>query len=242
MKKALLLLAVLAMFDTGCMSARIRPGRTQASTGDGTAASAIQSQDPNTPTTQQIETDTSTTQTLPAGSIVESGSSTNISRTILSEPATQSSTTHKLITTSVGASQKNTAQDIAAKLASIRWLQWVGVILVLFGGASLFYPPLKAIINSVTTSVWCISAGGAMIFLPLIIVGHEMLILGIGGGVILLWFLAHRHGSVTAELSTLKGLVTGGQPTKTATGTATAAPVTPAPATSTPASTTSAAS
>ena len=234
MKKALLLLAVLAVIDTGCMSARIRPGRTQASTGDGTAASAIQSQDPNAPTTQEIETDTSSTQTLPAGSIVESGSLTNMSRTILSEPATESSTTHKLITTSVGASQKNTAQDIAAKLASIRWLQWVGVILVLFGGASLFYPPLKAIINSVTTSVWCISAGGAMIFLPLIIVGHEMLILGIGGGVILLWFLAHRHGSVTAELSTLKSLVTGAQPVKTAAATAAPSPTAPAPAANTP--------
>ena len=240
MKKALILLAVLAMIDTGCMSARIRPGRTQAATGDGATASAVQSQDPNTPTTQQIETDTSTTQVLPAGSVVETGGPTNLSRTILSQPSTESSTTHKLITTSVGASQKNTAQDIAAKLASIRWLQWVGLILVLFGGTSLFYPPLKVIINSVTTSVWCISAGGAMVFLPLIIVGHEMLILGIGGGVILLWFLAHRHGSVTAELSTLKSLFTGTQPTKTAAVTPT--PATPAPASATPAATTSAAS
>lgn len=236
MKKALLLLAVLAVIDTGCISARIRPGRTQASTGDA-AASAVQSQDPNAPTTQQIETDTSTTQVLPAGSVVETGGPTNLSRTILSQASTESSMTHKLITTSVGASQKNTAQDIAAKLASIRWLQWVGVILVLFGGASLFYPPLKAIINSVTTSVWCISAGGAMIFLPLIIVGHEMLILGVGGGVILLWFLAHRHGSVTAELSTLKSLVNGTQPAKAAASTsapASTAPASTATATTTP--------
>ena len=204
------------------MSARIKPGRTQAATGDGAQASAVQSQDPNAPTTQKIETETTMTRVLPAGSVVENGSATNVSRTTLSRAATESSTTRKTITTSVGPSQRNTAQDIAAKLASIRWLQWVGVILALFGGASLFYPPLKLIVNSVTTSVWCMAAGGAMIFLPLIIVGHEGLILGVGGGVILLWFFAHRHGSVTAELNTLKSkfdlpaLFAGGQPSKPA--------------------------
>jgi hypothetical protein len=229
--KIILTLCLLAVVSSGCLSARIKPGRTQAATGDGATASAVQSQDPNAPTTQQIETETTFSRVLPAGSIVVSGSDTNLSRTTLSAPATESATTRKVITTSVGPSQRDTAQDIAAKLASIRWLQWIGILLALFGGASLFYPPLAAVINSPTTSVWCIAVGGAMIFLPLIIVGHEILILGVGIGVILLWFFAHSHGSVTAELNALKNVLNGAQPAPTPTYTPPAAPASTPPTT-----------
>ena len=210
--KIVFTLGLIAIVSSGCLSARIKPGRTQAATGDGATASAVQSQDPNAPTTQRIETETIFSRVLPAGSVVESGGITNLSHTTLSAPATENSTTRKIITTSVGPSQHDTAQDIAAKLASIRWLQWVGILLALFGGASLFYPPLQMVINSPMTSVWCIAVGGAMIFLPLIIVGHEVLILGVGVGVLLLWFFAHSHGSVTAELNTLKNFLDNPKP------------------------------
>jgi hypothetical protein len=68
--------------------------------------------------------------------------------------------------------------------------------LFLFGLASLFYPPLRAIIGSVTTSLTMVAGGVALMVLPSLIVGNELLILavvalGVGG-----WFFAHRHGQL----------------------------------------------
>jgi hypothetical protein len=77
---------------------------------------------------------------------------------------------------------------------------WVGVGLFVFGLASLVWPPLKVVIGSVTTSAALTLGGLALMVLPSLIVGNELLILGgvvvaVGG-----WFLAHRHGQ-------LRGLV-----------------------------------
>ncbi|HXE43234.1 MAG TPA: hypothetical protein VN516_09440 [Candidatus Baltobacteraceae bacterium] len=170
----------------GCAGYRTRPGRTQTLL-DGVSASAVQSQDPQAPTTQTVDLLTET-------SLLAIGQ-TNV-------PVITRS--HKVVTTTIGAAQKNMAQEIGAKLASVRWLQWFGVVLILFGGASLFYPPLKLIVNSVTSSVFCIAAGAALIFAPLVIVGHEVLIVCVATGAAALWFFAHRHGSISAELKTLK--------------------------------------
>jgi hypothetical protein len=54
--------------------------------------------------------------------------------------------------TELGAAQKDTARELGAKLSSLKGIVWVGVALFVFGLASLAYPPLKAIIGSVTTS------------------------------------------------------------------------------------------
>ena len=95
--------------------------------------------------------------------------------------------------TELGAAQKDTAREVGAKLASLRGIVWVGLGLFLFGLASLFYPPLKLIIGSVTTSAAMVLGGVALMVLH---VGNELLILGgvavaVGG-----WFLAHRHGEL----------------------------------------------
>lgn len=58
----------------------------------------------------------------------------------------------------------------------------------------IFYPPLKVLIGSVTTSAAIAIGGLALMVLPTLIVGNELLILD---GVVLAvggWFLAHRHG------------------------------------------------
>ena len=58
----------------------------------------------------------------------------------------------------------------------------------------MFYPPLKLLIGSMTTSAAIAAGGLALMILPTLIVGNELLIIdGVGvavGG----WFLAHRHG------------------------------------------------
>ena len=102
--------------------------------------------------------------------------------------------------TELGAAQKDTARELGAKLASLKGIVWVGVGLFVFGLASLVYPPLKVIIGSVTTSAALMLGGVALMVLPTMVVGNELLILGgvglgVGG-----WFLAHRHGQ-------LRGLV-----------------------------------
>jgi hypothetical protein len=104
--------------------------------------------------------------------------------------------------TELGAAQKDTARELGAKLSSLKGIVWVGVGLFVFGLASLVWPPLKLVIGSVTTSAAVMLGGVALMVLPSLIVGNELLILGgvavaVGG-----WFLAHRHGQ-------LRGMVAG---------------------------------
>ncbi|MGO8927612.1 MAG: hypothetical protein ACLQU3_12060 [Limisphaerales bacterium] len=102
--------------------------------------------------------------------------------------------------TELGAAQKDTARELGARLSSLKGIVWVGVGLFVFGLTSLVWPPLKVVIGSVTTSAALTLGGLALMVLPSLIVGNELLILGgvlvsVGG-----WFLAHRHGH-------LRGLV-----------------------------------
>ena len=85
--------------------------------------------------------------------------------------------------TELGAAQKDTARELGAKLSSLKGIVWVGVGLFVFGLASLVWPPLKAVIASVTTSAALMLGGLALMVLPSLIVGNELLILGgVGAG------------------------------------------------------------
>jgi hypothetical protein len=101
----------------------------------------------------------------------------------------------------LGAAQKDTARDLAAKLSSLKGIVWVGVALFVFGLASLVWPPLKLIIGSVTTSAAIMAGGLALMILPTLIVGNELLILGAVAVVVGCWFLAHRHGHLHGRVS-----------------------------------------
>ena len=105
--------------------------------------------------------------------------------------------------TELGAAQKDTARELGAKLSSLKGIVWVGVGLFVLGLASLVYPPLKVIIGSVTTSAALMLGGVALMVLPTLVVGNELLILGVVGVVVGAWFLAHRHGQ-------LRGMVAAG--------------------------------
>jgi hypothetical protein len=62
--------------------------------------------------------------------------------------------------------------------------------------ASIFYPPLKLLIGSVTTSAAITIGGLAMMVLQTLAVGNELLILGGVGVAVGGWFLAHLHGQL----------------------------------------------
>jgi hypothetical protein len=86
---------------------------------------------------------------------------------------------------------------VKTRAKSLKGIVWVGVAMFLFGLASLFYPPLKAIIGSVTTSLAICAGGLALMILPTLIVGNELLILAGVAAAVGLWFLAHRHGQLS---------------------------------------------
>jgi len=114
--------------------------------------------------------------------------------------------------TELGAAQKDTARELGAKLSSLKGIVWVGVGLFVFGLASLVWPPLKVIIGSVTTSAALMLGGLALMVLPSLIVGNELLILGgvavaVGG-----WFLAHRHGQLRGLVAATSAPQTPGSP------------------------------
>ena len=104
----------------------------------------------------------------------------------------------------LGPAQKDTAREIGAKLASLKGIVWVGVALFLFGLATLFYPPLKLLIGSVTTSAAICAGGLALMILPTLVVGNELLILAGVAAAVGLWFLAHRHGKMSGMVEANK--------------------------------------
>jgi len=99
------------------------------------------------------------------------------------------------VETILGPAQKDVARELGAKLGALKGVVWVGLLVFLFGAVSFVYPPLKAIVGgSVTTSAVISAAGLAMIVLPTLIVGNELLILAVAMGAAALYWFSHRHG------------------------------------------------
>jgi hypothetical protein len=177
-----LCLLSVGFFLSGCGVLPLRPGRAVIATETGKVISVHQSQNPLNETTQDYR--------------------------LVTDPETKVITEE--VHTKIGAAQKDTAREMAAKLGALKGVVWIGVLVFLFGAASFAYPPLKVIVGGSTTTSAVISASGlAMIILPTLIVGHELLILCVAAGAAALYFFAHRHGSVHSELKTLKSTLEG---------------------------------
>jgi hypothetical protein len=207
----------LALLATGCACTRPLKGGKAVTTHKPAGVieqTLVQGENASQATRQDQESVRVRTYTILAGSQVEQSAvpgsaDSQQPSTINSQPSTtfllsspmpvvEREETHAR--TELGAAQKDTARELGAKLASLKGIVWVGVGLFVFGLASLVWPPLKVIIGSVTTSAALTIGGLALMVLPSLIVGNELLILGgvaltVGG-----WFLAHRHGQ-------LRGLV-----------------------------------
>src|SRR4051812_1760953 len=201
----------------GCAGTRpLRPGGSVMRAGVGTNGLAEfrsemkQPENPAQAASQNYERITETELPLPKGSKVTEVLTTRDERQqavtkertiVLPEPVVQKTRQIEKAGTSIGAAQKDTARELGAKLSSLRGVVWVGVVLFLLGLGTIFYPPLRALIGSVTTSVAITAGGLALIVLPSLVVGNELLILGGVGVCVGGWFLAHRHGSVRGELN-----------------------------------------
>ena len=209
MKKLLLIIPVLAL--AGCTIAPLKGGRatTLSKPAQGIEQTVVQSDNPAAVSKQDQETVRTKTYTVPAGSrLVETRVSadaggalvTNASSLLISAPMPVTEHEETRAKSELGAAQKDTARELSAKLASLKGIVWVGVIVFLFGLASMFYPPLKAIIGSITTSAAITVGGLALIVLPTVIVGNELLIMGGVAAAVGLWFLAHRHGQLRGQV------------------------------------------
>jgi hypothetical protein len=212
----------LALLATGCAGPRpLRGGKavTTRTPANVIEQTLVQGENPSQPSKQTQESVKVRTYTLPVGSRIEQAPApgaeaprpaspapaTRQRSTINSQPSTtftlsapmpvvEREETHAAA--ELGAAQKDTARELGAKLSSLKGIVWVGVGLFVFGLASLVWPPLKVVIGSVTTSAALMLGGLALMVLPSLIVGNELLILGgvavaVGG-----WFLAHRHGQL----------------------------------------------
>lgn len=189
MKFLLSVLISLGLLVSGCSLLPLRPGMSKITDA---GAYLRQSQNPKEGSTQEYE---KITETLPPGSIYLRGpqSTNSVVRTT------------ERVKTTIGAAQKDTAREIGAKLASLQGVVWVGILVFLFGAASFVYPPVKIIVGgSMTTSAVITAAGLALIVLPSLLVGHELLILAVAGGAAGLYWFAHRHGSLKGALESLK--------------------------------------
>jgi hypothetical protein len=190
----------------GCMNTKpLRGGKaiTSSRPAQGVEQSVVQSENPAAVSRQDQEVVRMKTYTVPAGSRLDEtrvvpmegkAPTTNLQSLVISAPMPVVEREETRAKTELGAAQKDTARELGAKLASLKGIVWLGVAMFVFGLASMFYPPLKAIIGSVTTSAAITLGGLALMVLPTLIVGNELLILGgvalaVGG-----WFLAHRHG------------------------------------------------
>ncbi len=193
MKKLTMICITLGL--VGCMTPPLKGGKatTLSKPAHGIEQTVVQSDNPAAVSRQDQETIRTRTYTVPTGSRLESGA-TNAAAVVVSAPMPVVEREETRAKTELGAAQKDTARELGAKLASLKGIVWVGVAMFLFGLASIFYPPLKLLIGSVTTSAAITIGGLALMVLPTLIVGNELLILagvgvGVGG-----WFLAHRHG------------------------------------------------
>jgi len=190
--------AVLVLALAGCTLAPLKGGHATTSQLAGHIDQNLaQGDNPAQPSRQDQETVRTKTYTVPAGSRMVSGSNQIVVVSAQMPVVEHEETRAK---TELGAAQKDTARELSAKLASLKGIVWVGVAMFLFGLASIFYPPLQVIIGSVTTSVAILVGGIALMILPSLIVGNELLILGGVGASVGVWFFAHRHGQ-------LRGLV-----------------------------------
>ncbi len=217
MKIYFLTLCVVTALAAGCSSTRpLRPGTASIKSGAQFVSELKQPENPAQAAAQNFERVTETELPLPAGTKLQETIVTRnegkpeappvvTEKTImLAAPTIQKTRTVEKAGTTIGAAQKDTARELGAKLASLKGIVWVGAALFVFGLASIFYPPLKLIIGSVTTSLAITVGGLALMVLPTLVVGNELLILGGVALVIGAWFLAHRHGRLRGMIDANK--------------------------------------
>jgi len=219
---ALLLTCCLLFSGCSALNSRIKGGKIEHRSATGSVTMQNQSEDPKDRTNLSGESEKTTEILLPAGSIVQlegpisskdmpiaSKFTNNEPRVtfVLSSNAIMRTVIKDKLQSTAGGAQKNALAETMSKLSSMRPVQYVGIALILFAIASFAWPPLRAIIGSVTTSIIIGAAGLAMISLPVIIVGNETLILFVGLGCAVGYFFIYRYGTASTKAKVYKDFI-----------------------------------
>jgi hypothetical protein len=207
---------LLAMLAGGCTGIRPLKGGKAAvvrkRSGE-VEQTLVQGENAAQPTRQDQQSTKVRTYTVPAGSRLEEASVvtvapgrmlTNRHAVVVSAPMAVVEQESTRALAEIGAAQKDTARELGARLASLKSIVWVGAGLFVFGLASLAWPPLKAIVGSVTTSGALMLGGLALVILPSLVVGHEALILGVVALAVGAWCLSYRHGNLRGKAESRK--------------------------------------
>jgi hypothetical protein len=173
----------LACLLTGCVASRQKGGSATFVSPNATIG-VQQSENPKDATIQEIER---ITERIP-----------------IDDPSVVIRTTER-IKTRIGGAQKDLIGESMAKLRNLRPVMFLGVAVFLFGVASAFWPLLKVVVGSVTTSAAIAAAGLALIILPTVIVGNEILIIVGTLGIAVAYWFAHRHGELRGAVKALNG-------------------------------------
>ncbi len=185
MNRTLSLLAV-SLLLTGCAGVNFKGGQAQS----GHGVSLVQGDNPSQPSKQTHEATTVETFIAPAGSVlIEDG----VRSYEVTEPTPVKRVTTTVTKTELGAAQKNTVAETAAKLKSLRPVQFLGFLLIV-GALAMFHPIVRAITRSSTLQMVTGAAGAFLIFAPVVIVGNEGILIAAGIGLPAVWFFVHRHG------------------------------------------------
>ncbi len=204
-------LLTLLTLTTSCSGPRPQKGGRALTTTPGLQQTLQQSDNPSAVTRQTQEILRTRTYTIPgppstlsrsdAPTLPRSNAPTLLTLLTLAAPVPVVEREETRARTELGAAQKDTAHELGAKLSSLKGIVWVGVGLFVFGLATIFWAPLRAVVGSLTTSIAITLGGVALMVLPTLIVGNELLILGGVGLAVGAWFLAHRHGHLRGQLT-----------------------------------------
>lgn len=229
MKHLIFILLIVAV--SGCRLKPLKPGTTGVRTSAaGMTTTLKQPENPAQASALNVEETTTEEFVIPAGALSIPVPGTNTSPRVpvpgqtanssqpgtppnllnwyvySDKPVTMKRTTVRKAGTTIGAAQKDTAREVAARLAAVAWISWVGIIVALFGVAT-FTPWLQVLAFPIRVRIGIVALGLGLTFAPMIIAGNEKWILAaaiVGAAV---WFGWEKIATMIHERAYLKGVV-----------------------------------
>ena len=99
----------------------------------------------------------------------------------------------------LGAAHRDATRELAARAASLKPAQYLGFVL-LVAALAMFHPAVAAVVGSRTTQAATGVVGLMLILSPAVVPGHERWLMVTGVVLVLVWWLAHRHGELRGKV------------------------------------------
>lgn len=148
--------------------------------------------------------------TVPADSVVETVTITpNGAQTVVREQFPAGTQKREIVEQGVkqdlGGTYEDVGRAITAKLGALKWVQYVGIALML-GAASMFHPIVRVAVGGGKQMQMAIGVIGlGLVFGPVLLVGNEKLLFIVGGLALAFLYLFSRLSYKEAQADSLKG-------------------------------------